>query len=66
MYKKIFIEQEETTYRIYDNGQVMNEKTGRYHKGTIRNGYRWFDLRWKNKKFHCGLKEKPRLNTYKR
>jgi hypothetical protein len=51
MYKKIFIEQEETTYRIYDNGQVMNEKTGRYHKGTIRNGYRWFDLRWKNKKF---------------
>jgi hypothetical protein len=27
MYKKIFIEQEETTYRIYDNGQVMNEKT---------------------------------------
>ena len=51
MYKKIFIEQEETTYRIYDNGQVMNEKTGRYYKGTIRNGYRWFDLRWKNKKF---------------
>ena len=50
MYKKIFIEQEETTYRIYDNGQVMNEKTGRYYKGTIRNGYRWFDLRWKNKK----------------
>ena len=51
MYKKIFIEQEETPYRIYDNGQVMNEKTGRYYKGTIRNGYRWFDLRWKNKKF---------------
>lgn len=50
MYKKIFIEQEETTYRIYDNGQVMNEKTGHYYKGTIRNGYRWFDLRWKNKK----------------
>ena len=50
MYKKIFIEQEETTYRIYDNGQVMNEKTGQYYKGTIRNGYRWFDLRWKNKK----------------
>ena len=50
MYKKIFIEQEETTYRIYDNGQVMNEKTGHYYKGTIRNGYRWFDLRWENKK----------------
>jgi len=51
MYKKIFIEQQETTYRIYDDGRVMNEKTGRYYKGTIRNGYRWFDLRWKNKKY---------------
>ena len=29
----------------------MNEKTGTYYKGTIRNGYRWFDLRWKNKKY---------------
>ncbi len=28
----------------------MNEKTGHYYKGTIRNGYRWFDLRWKGKK----------------
>ena len=51
MYKKIFIEQQETTYRIYDDGRVMNEKTGRYHKGFIRNGYRWFDLRWNNKKY---------------
>lgn len=50
MYKKIFIEQEETYYRIYDDGRVMNEKTGRYYKGTIRNGYRWFDLKWKNKR----------------
>ena len=51
MFKKIFIEQEETSYRIYSDGRVMNEKTGKYYKGTIRNGYRWFDLRWKNKKF---------------
>ena len=51
MFKKIFIEQEETSYRIYDDGRVMNEKTGTYYKGTIRNGYRWFDLRWKNKKY---------------
>lgn len=51
MYKKIFIEQQETTYRIYDDGRVMNEKTGRYYKGVIRNGYRWFDLRWNNKKY---------------
>ena len=40
MFKKIFIEQEETSYRIYDDGRVMNEKTGTYYKGTIRNGYR--------------------------
>lgn len=51
MYKKIFINNEETTYRIYDNGRVMNEKTGNYYKGTIRNGYRWFDLNWKGKKY---------------
>lgn len=51
MYKKIFINNEETTYRIYDNGRVMNEKTGNYYKGTIRNGYRWFDLTWKGKKY---------------
>ena len=51
MFKKIFIKQEETSYRIYDDGRVMNEKTGTYYKGTIRNGYRWFDLRWRNKKY---------------
>lgn len=51
MYKKIFIEQEETSYRIYDDGRVMNEKTGSYYKGTIKNGYRWFDLNWKHKRY---------------
>ena len=51
MYKKIFIEQEETFYRIYDDGRVMSEKTGRFYKGTIKGGYRFFDLNWKNKKF---------------
>lgn len=51
MYKKIFIEQQETSYRIYDDGRVMNEKTGKYYKGTIRNGYRWFDLKFGNKKY---------------
>lgn len=51
MYKKIFIEQEETFYRIYDDGRVMSEKTGRFYKGTIRDGYRFFDLNWKNKRF---------------
>ena len=51
MYKKIFIDNKETFYRIHDDGRVMSEKTGRYYKGTIRNGYRWFDLRWEGKKY---------------
>lgn len=51
MYKKIFIEGEETFYRVYDDGRLMNEKTGRFYRGTIRNGYRWFDLRWNGKKY---------------
>ena len=51
MYRKIFIEQEETTYRIYSDGRLMNEKTGHYYKGSIRNGYKWFDLRWRGKKY---------------
>ena len=51
MFKKIFIQQEETNYSIYYHVKVMNEKTGKYYKRTIRNGYRWFDLRWKNKKY---------------
>jgi hypothetical protein len=50
-FEYIKINQEQTTYRIYNNGKVMNEKTGNCYKGTIRNGYRWFDLRWKNKKY---------------
>lgn len=50
-YRKIFLNNEETTYRLYKDGRLMNEKTGTFYKGTIRNGYRWFDLRWKNKKY---------------
>lgn len=50
-YKKIIIEGEETSYRIYTDGRLMNEKTGKYYKGSIRNGYRWFDLRWQGKKY---------------
>lgn len=50
-HKKIILDGEKTTYRIYEDGRVMNEKTGKYYKGTIRNGYRWFDLRWNGKKY---------------
>lgn len=49
-YKYIIINDEKSYFRIYENGRVMSEKTGNYYKGTIRNGYRWFDLRFNGKK----------------
>lgn len=49
--KQIFINDEPTTYYIFEDGRLLNKKTNNFYKGTIRNGYRWFDLRWKNKKF---------------
>lgn len=50
-YKYIYINGDKTYYKIYENGQVESEKTGHFYKGTIRNGYRWFDLRYNNKKY---------------
>lgn len=50
-YKYIILNNEQSYFRIYQDGSVMSEKTGKYYKGTIRNGYRWFDLRYKNKKY---------------
>lgn len=50
-YKYIILNNEQSYFRIYEDGKVMSEKTGHYYSGTIRNGYRWFDLRFKNKKY---------------
>lgn len=50
-YKYIILDNEITYFRIYDDGKIMSEKTGKYYKGTIRNGYCWYDLRYKNKKY---------------
>lgn len=50
-YKYIYINGEKTYFRIYSDGRVMSEKTGRFYSGSIRNGYRWFDLRYKNDKY---------------
>lgn len=50
-YKKIIINNEETSYRLYIDGRLMNEKTGKYYKGTLRNGYRVFSIRWNKKKY---------------
>ena len=50
-YKKIILNGEESYFRIYIDGRVMSEKTGHYYKGTIRNGYHWYDLNYKNKRY---------------
>lgn len=50
-YKYIYINGEKTYFRIYSDGRVMSEKTGHFYSGSIRNGYRWFDLRYKNDKY---------------
>ena len=49
-YKKLIIDNEETTYLIYKDGRFFNTKTNKFYKGSIRQGYRYFDIRWKNKK----------------
>lgn len=48
--KQIKINNENTTYYINEDGNLYNEKTKKYYKGTIKNGYLIYDLRWKNKK----------------
>jgi len=49
--KNIIINNEQTTYWIDEKGEILNKKTGNYYKGTIRNSYKYYDLRWKNKKY---------------
>lgn len=48
--KCILIDNEETTYFIDQEGKLLNKKTNHYYKGTIRSGYKWYDLRWNGKK----------------
>lgn len=50
-YKNIIIDNEVTYYRIYKDGRVFSEKTKNFYLGTITQGYKWYDLRWKNKKY---------------
>lgn len=51
MLKQIFIEKEPTFYWIDESGMLLNKKTNRYYKGTLRGGYLYYDLRWNNKKY---------------
>lgn len=42
--KTVIIEGKETTYLISENGELFNTKTKRYYKGSLRGGYRGYDL----------------------
>ena len=50
-YKYIILNNETTFYKLFEDGTVINEKTNNTYTGTIRGGYRYFDFRWKNKKY---------------
>lgn len=50
MEKKILIDGFETHFLITESGEVINSLTGKILKGTIRDGYRYYDLRYNNKK----------------
>lgn len=48
--KQIYIDGEPTYYYIFEDGRLLSKKTNHYYKGSIRGGYRQFDLNWKGKK----------------
>lgn len=56
MFKKIIIDGEKTCYSINENGQVRNDTTGKFLKGSILHSYRYVALRFngkqKNKSVH--------------
>lgn len=56
MFKKIILDGEETRWSVNENGQVRNDETGKFLKGTILHTYRYINFRWnhkqKNKSIH--------------
>lgn len=56
MFKKIFLDGEETRWSVNENGQVRNDENGKFLKGTILHTYRYINFRWnkkqKNKSVH--------------
>lgn len=43
-YEKIIIDGEETSYLVYSDGRVLNQRSGMFLKGSIRDGYRYYQL----------------------
>lgn len=56
MFKKIILDGETTRWSINEEGQVRNDETGKFLKGTILHTYRYINFRWngkqKNKSIH--------------
>lgn len=55
MFKKIILNGEETCYSINEQGQVRNDQTGRFLKGSILHSYRYIALRWNGKQVNKSL-----------
>lgn len=49
MFKKIIIDGEVTRWSVNEQGQVRNDTTGKFLKGTILHTYRYINFRWNNK-----------------
>lgn len=49
-WKYIWIDGEETYYRLYENGRIMCQLNGHWYKGVIRNGYRLMTVMWHNER----------------
>ena len=56
MFKKIILDGETTRWSVNEEGQVRNDETGKFLKGTILHTYRYINFRWngkqKNKSIH--------------
>lgn len=48
--KQIYVDNQATDYYIFEDGRLLNKKTGNYYKGTVRGGYRQFDLKINGRK----------------
>ena len=49
MFKKIILDGEITRWSVNEEGQVRNDETGKFLKGTILHTYRYINFRWKHK-----------------
>ena len=56
MFKKIILDEEITRWSVNEEGQIRNDETGKFLKGTILHSYKYVNLRWnhkqKNKSIH--------------